>query len=87
MCHFCLQYPSHKCFDPWNFECLLFLLQSWAFASSLTMFKLAWKTGPVLALVMPKHYSDLSSLHIDNWHYFHQHHTAIFVPASGGKMD
>ena len=46
MHHFYLQHPpSHKCFDPWDVECLLSLLESWAPASSLTMFKLAWKTA------------------------------------------
>ena len=49
MCHFYLQCPPHKCFDPWDVECLLSLLESWAPASSLTTFKLVWKTATVLA--------------------------------------
>ena len=52
MCHFYLQHPplcTH--FDPWDVECLLSLLESWALASSLTTIKLAWKTGTLLALV------------------------------------
>ena len=67
MCHFYLQCPpSHKHFDPWDVEHLLSLLQSWAPASSLTTFKLAWKTATLLALVIAKHCSDLSLLCIDN---------------------
>ena len=39
ICHFYLQCPpSHKCFDPWDVECLLSLVASWALASSLTTF-------------------------------------------------
>ena len=39
--HFYLQHPpSQKCFDPWDVECLLCLLESWALAS-FTTFKLA----------------------------------------------
>ena len=46
MCHFYLQHPPyHKHFDPWDGECLLSLLESWVPASSLTTFKLAWKTA------------------------------------------
>ena len=45
MHHFYLQCPpSHKHFDPWDVEHLS-LLESWAPASSLTTFKLAWKTA------------------------------------------
>ena len=52
MCHFYLQHPpSRKQFDPWDVECFLSLLESWAPASSLTTFKLAWKTATLLALV------------------------------------
>ena len=51
------------------------------------MFKLAWKTATLLALVTAKHFSDLTLLCIDNQHLFLHHHTAIFIPASGGKMD
>ena len=61
MHHFYLQCPpSHKWFDPWDVECLLSLLESWAPASSLTTFKLAWKTATLLALVTVKHCSDLT---------------------------
>ena len=46
MCHFYLQHPpSCKHFDPWDVEHLLSHLESWAPASSLTTFKLAWKTA------------------------------------------
>ena len=52
MCHFYLQHPpSGKRFDPWNVEHLLSLLESWAPASSLTTFKLAWKIATLLAFV------------------------------------
>ena len=52
MHHFYLQHPlSHIDFDPWDVECLLSLLESWAPTSCLTTFKLAWKTATLLALV------------------------------------
>ena len=51
MHHFYLQCPpSHKHFGPWDVEHLLYLLESWAPASSLTTFNLAWKTATLLAL-------------------------------------
>ena len=88
MCHFYLQHlPSRKCFDPWDVEHLLSLLESWAPASSLTTFKLAWKTATLLTLVTAKHYSDLTLLCIDNQHLFLQDNTAIFMPMSGSKTD
>ena len=88
MHHFNLQYPpSRKQFDPWDVECLLSLLENWAPASSLTTFKLAWKTATLLALVTAKCISDLTLLCVDNQHLFLQHHAAIFVPLSGGKTD
>ena len=65
MHHFYLQHhPFHKHFDPWDVEQFLSLLESWAPASSLTTFKLAWKTATLLALVTMKH-SDLTLLCID----------------------
>ena len=79
--------PSHKWFDPWDGECLLSLLESWAPTSSLTTFKLAWKTGTLLALVTAKYCSDLTLLCVDNQHPFLQHNAAIFIPLSGGKTD
>ena len=85
MHHFYLQCPpSHKHFDPWDVE---HLFESWAPASSLTNFKLAWKTATPLALVTVKHCSDLTLFCIDNQHLFLQHHAAIFIPLSGGKID
>ena len=88
MCHFYLQHPpSRKWFDPWDVEHLLSLLESWAPGSSLTTFKLAWKTATLLALVTAKHCSDLTILCVDNQHLFLQHHAAIFIPLSGGKVD
>ena len=46
MHYFYLQHPpSCKHFDPWDAEHLLSLLESWPPASSLTTFKLAWKTA------------------------------------------
>ena len=83
-----LQHPlSQKWFDPWDVKWLLFLLESWVPASSFTNLKLAWKTAMLLALVTAKHCSDLTLLHVDIQHLFLQQHAAIFVPASGGKMD
>ena len=88
MRHFYLQHPpSHKQFDPWDVEHLLSLSESWAPASSLTTFKLAWKTATFLALVTAKHCSDLTLLCVDNQHLFLQRNAAIFVPLSGGKTD
>ena len=87
MHHFYLQHPpSHKCLDPWDVECLLSLLESRAPASSLTTFKLAWKTATLLALVTAKCCSDGTLLCIGNQHLL-QHHAAIFIPMSGGKTD
>ena len=66
MCQFYLQGPpSHKCFDLWNVECLLSLLESWALASSLTTLKLALKTATLLALITTKNFSDLTLLYIE----------------------
>ena len=79
--------PSCKCFDPWDVELLLSLLESWAPASSLTTFKLDWKTATLLALITEKHCSDLTFLCDDNQYLFLQHHAAIFIPVSGGRMD
>ena len=88
MCHFYLQCPpSCKQFDPWDVECLLSLLESWAPASSLTIFKLAWKTATLLALVTAEYCSDLTLLCVDNQHLFLQCNTAIFIPMSGDKTD
>ena len=39
---------------------MLSLLESWALASSLTTFNLAWKTTTLSALVTVKHCSDLN---------------------------
>ena len=66
---------------------ILYLLESWALASSLTTFKLAWKTATFLALVTAKCCSDLTLFCIHNQHLFLQHHAAIFIPLSGGKTD
>ena len=88
MHHFYLQHlPSCKWFDPWDVEHLLSLLESCTPVSSLTTFKLAWKTATLLALVTAKHCSDLILLCVGNQHPFLQHHAAIFVPLSGGKTD
>ena len=66
---------------------MLSLLESWALTSSLTTFKLAWKTATPLALVTAKHCSDLTLLCIENQQPFLQCHAAIFIPLSGGKTD
>ena len=55
-------------------------------SSSLTTFKLAWKTAFLLALVTAKHCSGLLLLCVDNQHLFLQHHAAVFIPISGSKM-
>ena len=68
-------------------EHLLSLLECWTLTSSLTTFKLAWKTATLLACVTAKHCSNLTLLCVDNQHLFLQHNTAIFVPLSGGKTD
>ena len=41
----------------------------------------------LLALLTAKHCSDIILLCIDNQHLFLQYNSAIFIPASGGKMD
>ena len=87
MHHFYLQCPSHEHFDPWDVEPLLFLLESWALASSLPTFKLVLKTATLLALITAKHCSDLTLSCIDNQHLFLQCHAAIFIPMSGGRTD
>ena len=88
MDHFYLQHPpSCKHFDPWDVEHLLSLLENLAPASSLTTFKLAWKTATILMLVTAKHCSDLTLSCIDNQHLFLQCHAASFIPMSGGKTD
>ena len=88
MYYFYLQHPpSHKHFDPWYVECLLSLLKSCSPASSLTTFKLAWKTATLLELVTAKHCLNLTLLCIHNQHLFLQYHSAIFIPMSGGKAD
>ena len=79
--------PSQKCFDLWDVECLLSLLESWALPSSLTTFKLAWKTATLLVHVTAKHCFDLTLLCIGNQHLFLQHHAAICIPVSDGKTD
>ena len=86
MHHFYLQCPpSRKWFDPWDVEHLLSLLESWAPASSLAAFKLAWKTAALLVLITTKHCSDLT-LCVDNQHLFLQHNAAIFI-FQPGKTD
>ena len=64
MHHFYLQCPpSHEQFLILGMlSIMLSLLESWAPASSLTTFKLAWKTATLLALVTAKCCSDLSLL-------------------------
>ena len=88
MHNFYLQHPpSRKWFDPWDVEHLLSLLESWAPASSLTTFKLAWKTATLLALVTANCCFDLSLLCVNNQNLFLQHNAAILVTLSCGKTD
>ena len=56
--------------DLWDVEHLLSLLESWAQASSLTNFKLAWKTATLLVLATAKCCSDLTLSCIDSQHLF-----------------
>ena len=80
--HFLLAVPpSHKCFDPWDVRCFLYLLYIWISASSLTNFTVPWKMATLLVVITVRFCSDLTLLHIDNQYLFLQHHTAIFVPA------
>ena len=66
---------------------MLSLLESYAPASSLTTFILAWKTATFFTLGTAKHCSDLTLLCINNQHLFLQFHAAIFISMSGGKID
>ena len=76
---------SSKWFASWNVKYLLSLMDSWASASSLTNFKLAWKTVTFLALVTEKHF-DSTLLWIQNQHLFFSI-MLLFYLASGGKID
>ena len=87
MCHFYIQCPTWKHFDPWDVEYLLSLLESWAPASSLTAFKHAWKITTLLAHVTVKCCSDLTLLCIGTQYLFLQHHAAVFIPMCDGKAD
>ena len=87
MCHFYLQCPSCKHIDPWDVEHSFSLIESCTLASSLTTFKLAWKTATLLVLVTAKCCSDLTQLCFDNQHLFLLHQAAIFIPVLGGKTD
>ena len=68
-------------------RCSVQVLESWAAASSLTTFKLVWKTGTFLAVVTAKCCSGVTLLCIDNQHLFLQHNAAIFIPVSGSKSN
>ena len=88
MCIFYLQCPtSYKWLYLWDVKFLLFLIESWLPASSLTNFELAWKTATLLAFVTANNCYDLTLLCIYNQHIFLHHYAAIFVPASGDKTD
>ena len=88
MCNFYVQHPPFcKHFDPWDVKHLFLLLESCVPASSLTNFKLVWKTATLLALVTAQHCSNLTLLCIVNQDLFLQCHAAISIPASGGKTD
>ena len=79
--------PSHKQFDPMDVKQVLFFFESWAPASSLLILNWLGKTATLLALVTTRFCSDLTLLHVDNQDPFLQYNTAIFVSASGGKID
>ena len=59
-------------------------LESWAPASSLTTFKLTWKTATLLALVTA---SIVLIYVLATSTFFLQHNTAIFIPVSGDNPD
>ena len=75
-----------KGFKSWNHHYLLSLLESQAPVSSLTDFRLAWKTATLLALVMVR-CPNLTLLCIDNQHFFSLASHCYFIPASDCKMD
>ena len=52
---------------------------------SYTIFKFAWEMATLLTLGKAKNCFHLTQLYIDNQLLFLQCHTAIFVPACGGK--
>ena len=78
--------PCHKCFDPWDVDhfCLCWRVGHWLLLSlHLNLL------GRLLLFehISAKHCSDITLLCIDNQHLFLQHHAAISIPISGGKMD
>ena len=77
---------SCRWLHPWDVEHLLSLLDSWALASSLTTFKLAWKTAALLVLVTAKHFSDLS-FYVLIISTFFCSVMLLFFLASGGMTD
>ena len=79
-------YCTCKQFDPWDVDHSLSLLESWAVASSHSTFKLAWETNTHLVCVTAKYCTDLTLLHIDNWHLFINQSADSFIPAFGGKV-
>ena len=87
MHYFYLQCPSHKHIDPSDVEHLLSLLESWAPASSLATFKLAWKTAILLALATAKYFSDVTLLCIDQSAPFYSASFCYFHSMSGGQTD
>ena len=79
---------AHKCFNQWDVQCLLLLLESCAPASSVTNFKLVWKNSHTFITCYRKTFFLIEFLfHIDNEHLFLKCHTIIFVPAFGGRLD
>ena len=80
MCHFYLQCPpSFKQLKTWDVDCVLSLLEAWVLASSLSAFKVAWKTATHSAFGTTRYCSALTLLFIDNQHLFPLLNAAIFI--------
>ena len=80
---FYLQYlPTHKYFDPWDVECLLSLLGSWAAASFLLTLNMYGKLLLFWYLVW---IYILIQLVYELMNTIFLKHTAMFIPLSGDK--
>ena len=68
-----------------GYEIFIIPAESWALDSSLTNFKLAWKTIKLSILVPAKCCSNFTLLHIDNQHLYLKQNAVFFILAFGGK--
>ena len=73
--------------EVWDMECSLPFLELWVPDSSLTNFKLVWKTAAPLTLVSAKQCSDLRLLQVDSEHHFLQGRMENLFQSRGNKMD